>query len=386
MAPVRSKARRLLLLGGGHAHVHVLARAARVPLAPARELALTLVSPYERHLYSGMVPGYLQGTYAETDLTFDLRALAARAGARFIVAAADRIDAAARVVEVAGQRLSYDLLSLDIGSEPAGLSTPGVREHAWTVRPMNRAVALCRRAEDLFAAARGREVALTVVGGGAGGLEVALALARLGRERGKLPAVTIVEAAAGVLPEFDPRVRRIAERVLAARGLRVLAGRSVAAVEPEGVALDDGRRLRSDLTVWIAGAAAPRLLADSVVPRDPRGYLLVDSTLRAVDGSPIFGAGDCIGIAGTPALAKAGVYAVREAPILEHNLRAALAHAPSAGQPQRYRPQADFLALINTADGRALWRWHGLAGHSRFAWWLKDRIDRAFLARYSAAP
>ena len=158
-------------------------------------------------------------------------------------------------------------------------------------------------------------------------------------------------------------------------------GRPVAAVGPESLALDDGTRLTSQLTVWIAGAAAPRLLAESDLPKDPGGFLLVDPTLRAIDGSAIFGAGDCIGIAGYPELAKAGVYAVREAPILDHNLRVAL----SGAEPRRFRPQASFLALLNSADGRAIWRWKALAGHSRLAWRLKDRLDRAFLRRYPEA-
>ena len=328
-----------------------------------------------------MVPGYLQGIYAETDLTFDLRALAARAGARFLVAAADRIDAASQVVEVGGERLAYDLLSLDVGSEPAGLATPGVREHALSVRPMHRAAALRRRAEELFVPGADSGIDVTVVGGGAAGVEVAFALERLARERAVAVRLTIVEAAAGVVPEFSPRVRRITERLLAARGIAVRVGRPVAAVGPAGVTLDDGAILPSRLTVWIAGAASPRLLAESDVRKDPHGFLLVDATLRAVDGRPVFGAGDCIGIAGYPGLAKAGVYAVREAPILEHNLRAALAGT----EPRHFRPQAGFLALLNSADGRAIWRWKGLAGHSRLAWRLKDRLDRAFLQRYPEA-
>ncbi len=381
MAPVELAAQRLVLLGGGHAHVHLLSRAARYPLAPAGKLEIVLVSPFERHLYSGMVPGLLQGTYTETELSFDLRALAADAGARFVQAAAQRIDPVAGRVEVDGERLPYDLLSLDIGSEPAGLATPGVREHASTVRPMNRAVALRQRAEALLATVRNRQVAVVVAGGGAAGVEVALALARLGRIRGARPEVTIVEASPTIVPEFSTPVRRLAERILAARDVRLRTGRRVAAVEADRVELDDGTHTPSELTVWLAGAAASQLLARSAVPKDAHGCLLVGETLQAVDGSPLFGAGDCVGIAGFPALAKAGVYAVRESPILDHNLRATLA----GGTLRRYRPQATFLALLNSADGKAIWRWHGLAGHSQIAWWLKDRIDRAFMKRYQGA-
>ncbi|MGE0641583.1 MAG: FAD-dependent oxidoreductase [Thermoanaerobaculia bacterium] len=370
--------RRLVLLGGGHAHVHVLASAAQRALGGVE---LVLVSPFERHHYSGMVPGFLQGTYAEAELAFDLGALAARAGARFVQAPAESIDVAARTVDVAGERLGFDLLSLDIGSEAAGLDTPGVREHASTIRPMNQAAALRRRAEEIFGAGRRRSSRLVVVGGGAAGLEVALALERLGHDLGNRPKVTIVEAASSVLPEFSKSVRRIAARVLAKRGIATRLGRQVVAVEAEAVTLDDSSREPSDLTVWLAGAAAPRLLSRSDLPRDDRGYLLVDDTLRAIDGAPVYGAGDCIGIASYPGLAKAGVYAVRESPVLDHNLRAALA----CGPPLRYRPQETFLALLNTADGRAVWRWHGRAGRSRLACWTKDRIDRAFVRRYQAA-
>lgn len=367
--------RRLVLLGGGHAHVHVLSRAARTPLVG---VDLVLVSPFERHHYSGMVPGYLQGTYEEPDLAFDLRAIAARAGARFVQAPAERIDAGARTVEMAGERIAWDLLSVDVGSEPAGLGIPGVREHASSVRPMSRAVALRQRAEELFSTARGREVPLVVVGGGAAGFEVALALERLGRNRACRPEVTVVEAGARVLPGFSQTVWSLAERVLAGRDIRVRAGRRATLVESHRVVLDDGTDEPSGLTVWLTGAAPPALLARSDVPKDPGGYLLVDGTLRAVDGSPVFGAGDCIGIAGHPDLAKAGVYAVRESPVLAHNLRAAL----DGGSPRRYHPQKTYLALMNSADGRALWRWHALAGHSRLAWLLKDRIDWGFMRRY----
>ncbi|MEO7794779.1 MAG: FAD-dependent oxidoreductase [Thermoanaerobaculia bacterium] len=371
-------ARRVVLLGGGHAHVHVLTRAAQVPL---QDVELVLISPHPHHLYSGMVPGYLQGTYQEAEMAFDLRVLAERARARFVEGAAIRIDAGERIVELADESLSFDLLSVDIGSEPAGLATAGVREHALSVRPMNRAIALRERAEALLGRADARPVAIVVVGGGAAGVEIALALERQGREHGRRALVTIVEGGPVVLPELSGHVRRVAADILGRRSIRLKTGKRVSSIEAGAVVLDDGSRERADLTVWLAGAAPPRLFADSDLPRDPAGYLLVDSTLRAVDGAPIFGAGDCIGLVGHPDLAKAGVYAVREAPVLDHNLRAALAGRPSID----YRPQRTFLALLNTADGRAIWRWRNFSGHSHFAWWLKDRIDRRFVRRYQVS-
>ena len=241
------------------------------------------------------------------------------------------------------ERVPFDLLSVDVGSEASGMDTPGAREHAFTVRPMSRAVALRERADELFTP--GASPAVCVVGGGAAGVEVALAL----RQR----ALT------------DARVS-------------VLAGRRVAAVAAEDVTLDDGRRVPANLTVWLTGAAPPLVVRESSLPKDERGYFLVDATLRAVDGAPIFGAGDCVALEEHPWVPKAGVYAVRQAPILDANLRATLTETSL----RPFVPQRTWLSLMNTADGRAILRWHGFVAHSRFAWRLKDSIDRGFMRRY----
>jgi selenide,water dikinase len=370
--------RRLVLVGGGHAHVHVLADLAARPPA---DVAVTLVSPGPRHHYSGMVPGYLQGTYAEDELTLDLAGLCARAGARLVEGLATGLDLAERAVLVGATRLAFDRLSLDIGSEPAGLERPGVREHAVPVRPIRRAVELRARADALAARGGADEVRVAVVGAGAGGVEVALALDRRLRLRGARPAVTLVEAAPTVLPGYARAVRRRAATILARRGVAVRTGAPVEAVEPAAVRLGGGARLPSALTVWLAGAAAPALLGTAALPRDPRGFLLVGRTLQAVDGSPVWGAGDCVTLARHPEVPRAGVYAVREGPVLARSLRAALGE----GDPRPYTPQRTFLSLLNTADGKALLRWHALVSHSRWAWWLKDRIDRRFVARYRGA-
>jgi selenide,water dikinase len=364
-----------VLVGGGHAHVHVLAALAARPL-PGVEV--TLVSPSPHHHYSGMVPGFLQGVYEEAELTLDLAWLAGRAGARLVEAMAGRIDVPGRAVDAAGARLPFNLLSLDVGADPAGLDVPGAREHAVTIRPMRQAVALRARMDALAGAARGRPVRVVVVGAGAGGVEVALALHRRIQAAGARPEVALVEAAPHVLPEYAAPVRRRAARILARRGVTVTTGRAVARVEGDAIWLTDGTRLPADLIVWIAGAAGPNLLAGSGLPLDPRGFLLVDATLRAVDGAPVWAAGDCATLSDHPETPKAGVYAVRQGPVLSRNLAAALGHGTSGA----YVPQKTFLSLLNTADGKALLRWHGVVSHSRFAWWLKDRIDRRFVRDY----
>jgi selenide, water dikinase len=389
---------RVVLVGGGHAHLHLLREAGR---APPEGLHLTLVSPGPKHHYSGMVPGYLAGDYAEAELAFDLVTLARRAGAEIVRGRATRVSLAEGMVEVAPTdapadpnapaattplRIPFDRVSLDVGSAPVGMDLPGVREHAAGVRPMSRAVELRARLDARIAAAPpGKPVRVAVVGAGAAGVEVTLALARRIAAAGREPRVTLLEAGPRILSEYGERFRARALRVLGARpGVEIRTGASVAGLRADAVLLEDAPALETDLAVWLTGAAPPPLFANSDLPLDAEGFFLVDGALRAVDGAPAWGAGDCIALEGHPWMPRAGVYAVRQAPVLAHNVLAPGGSPADAAppNPKRYTPQRSFLSLLNTADGRALLRWKGIVAHARWAWWLKDFIDRRFMKRY----
>lgn len=360
---------RLLLVGAGHAHLEILRRQASRPLPG---VDLTLVSVADRHHYSGMVPGFLQGQYEKKEITFDLPGLAARAGGRFVQARAIALDPKAREVHLeGGNALGYDLVSFNVGSRSAGDEEETVRRHAAVVKPISRAVDLRRRLAEL--AGETRDCRAVVVGGGAAGVEVACAIAAVldGRR------ITILESSGAILADYSKRFRRRAEAVLAGRGIAIRTGARVERVEPDAVMVQ-GERLRSDLTVWLTGAAAWPLFDASGLPVDGKGFLLVDDALRSIADPRVFGAGDCVTPERHPETPKAGVYAVREAPVLWRSLLAAL----EGGKPPRYEPQRSFLSLLNTGDGKALLRYKGLVAHSRWAWHLKDRIDRRFMARY----
>lgn len=380
---------RLVLVGGGHAHLEVLRQAAARRFAGAE---LLLISPYAHHHYSSMVPGFLQGTYAERDLAFDLPALCRAAGARFHEAHAERVDPAGRWVEVDGARLECDLVSADVGSAPAGIyDVPGVQEHAFTVRPMSRAVALERYlGEAAIASARlstdrsGRTTTVCVVGGGAAGVEVSLAVWRRLIEDGCEAAVTLVDRSAELLPDHAPALRQTVARLFASRGICTRTGSAVTRVTADSVVLETGDAVPSALTIWLTGAIPTTLTADSALPKDKQGFWLVDETLRSIAGGSVWGGGDCIAIRGYPLVSKAGVYAVRQGPVLAANLRTAAESVPSRSSVRyaRYVPQRQFLAILNTADDRALLNWRGYTTHARWAWWLKDAIDRRFMAKY----
>jgi selenide,water dikinase len=370
--------RHLVLVGGGHAHALLLAGLARRPFPGVR---ITLVSDGPRAFYSGMVPGLVAGQYGADDVTIDLPRLAARAGAGFVSAPAVRVAASARTVETAdGGLLRYDFACLDVGSTVSGLEIPGVRRVALPTRPVAALVAavppLLERAR---ASTEGFRV--IVVGGGAGGVELACALqARLEREGIRHPSVSLLEASPRLLPGRTRAVATAVERRCVARGIAVETGVRVVRVEDGRLYLEDGSPRVFEALLWCTGAAALPFVRASQLPVDERGFLRVRPTLQSVDHDDLFAVGDVASLEPWPDMPKAGVYAVRAAPVLERNLRAWLTGAPLA----TFRPQRDFLTLLNLGDGRALgFKW-GRVLEGRLVFRLKDWIDRGFMARFRA--
>jgi pyridine nucleotide-disulfide oxidoreductase family protein len=358
---------RLVLVGGGHAHVEVLRQLAETPIP---RLETTLVSERAHAIYSGMVPGFVAGQYTAREIAVDLAALAGRAGARLLEQRVVRIDPEIRRIGTdAGETLDYTLASLDVGSTVAGLGTPGVREHALASRPI---ADLVEQVEELPAAGR-----VAVVGGGAAGFELACCVReRMAATTGIPPHTTLVEADDRILPGASGLLRRVAERAARARGIRIRAGARVRAVREDGLELTDGERIEAERVLWVTGAAPHPFLRDAPLPHDDAGFLPVTPSLLVEGRHDLFAVGDCASLPGTR---KAGVYAVRQGPVLAANLRAHV-----EGTPLRdYTPQHDFLALLNLGDGRAIAAKWGLAAHGRWAMRLKDRIDRGWMARYA---
>jgi Pyridine nucleotide-disulphide oxidoreductase len=219
------------------------------------------------------------------------------------------------------------------------------------------------------------------VGAGAGGIELALALAARARHTNAPVQVTLVEAERQ-LPARNGG-RDVLVRLLAGAGVRCIFGARVVGVTADAVQLDGGRVLDAALTIWVAETASPEALqASSSLPLTHDGFLRVNASLQAVDGAPVFGAGDCVAIEGQ-ALDKAGVYAVRQAPILARNLRTAIAtQLGGAGTLRVYRPQRRYLSILDTSDGQALLTWGGWAYHTKWALPVKRWLDARFVARY----
>lgn len=375
MAPSNDALHHLVLVGGGHSHVEVLREWARAPMPGVR---LTVVADGSRSVYSGMVPGYVAGQYRPDEIEIDVERLARNAGAGWLEARATGLDTPSRRLHVHGAAsVAYTTVSFDVGSTVSGLDLPGVVQHGLPTRPIGD---FPRRVDALIDSGRHRPtVRLVVVGAGAGGVELAFAFrARFDRLGWRGSSVTLLERGARILPGYpDAAVRRI-ERNAGGRGIGIRVDSSVIEARADGLVLARGEALPCDAFVWVAGSASLPLFDGTGLERDEEGFVRVRATLQAPGHDEIFATGDCASLLGAPRLPKAGVYAVRQGPVLAHNLRAHL-----AGRPLRaYRPQRDFLSLMNLGDGRAVAVKWGRSAEGAWVWRLKDAIDRAYLRRY----
>ena len=378
--------RHLILAGAGHAQLDLLALLARRPLDGWQ---VSLVTPQPAFHYSGMLPAIVAGAAAPDAAQIPVAAIARAAGMRVYDDAVTALDAMTRTITLrSGAVVPFDLLSLDVGSGPAGPAPPGVAEHAFAMRPFASALGLIAAIERvLTVASRGARVPAVVIGAGAAGVEIACAIRARIVNAQRVPLVTIIDEAArdGLpLPGFASASRRMAGRALAARGIALVAG-AVTEVRADAVLTDaaEHREMPSVATAWVAGSGPHPWLASGGLACDARGYPLAAPTLALNADATIFGGGDCITLRDAPETPKAGVYAVRMARVLAANVRAA-----ADGQPRlaRYTPQASFLALLSLSDGAALLSWRWLTLESRWAQRLKSRIDERYLRRYRALP
>ena len=370
----------LVLVGGGHAQVYVLDSFAQRPMT---DVALTLVARDVETPYSGMLPGLIAGHYTVAQCHIDLAPLAARAGARLVHDEAVGLDRSARTVKCrGGAAIPYDVVSLDIGSTPNLKIVPGADRFATPVKPVSslreRWAALLERVEGETGPLR-----FVTVGGGAAGVEVTLAmrhrLRTLAIARGRDPEAYrfAVVTKGELLEDHNASVRRRFRRVLRERGVRFVEHDGVRAVEAGRVVCASGRTFDYDELIWVTEAGGAPWLADTGLALDDAGFVVVDATLRSVTDPRIFAAGDVASNRDHPR-PKAGVFAVRQGPVLAENL-----HRVLAGEtPQPFTPQKEFLSLISTGDNYAIASRGRWAAEGRLVWWLKDQIDRRWMRQW----
>jgi NADH dehydrogenase FAD-containing subunit len=363
----------LVFVGGGHAHLTSLKN-----LSHFKKLGhhVTLISPSPYHYYSGMGPGMLSGIYHPWEVRFHVKRLAEDRGAAFIKGKAIKVDPLEHLIFLdSGEKVHYDFASFNTGSEvPIELVTKTPEDNLFPVKPVINLIKA--RQAILEAIRKNKMLHFVVVGGGPAGVEISANLLRILHKSHGKGEITLI-GGKRLLGDAPDRVRHLVIKSLAQRGVQIIEGSHVKAVEKGKVTLSDGKRFDMNFAFIAIGIRPTSLFRDSGIPTEADGGLLVNSHLQSVAYPDIFGGGDCISLEGHQ-LAKVGVYAVRENPILYHNLIAAL----EGGKMEIFSPQKYFLLIFNMGNGKGIywkkkWAWGG-----RLAFFLKDYIDRKFMKTF----
>lgn len=363
-----------MLLGGGHAHLAVLQDLSERPLDGWH---VRLVTPFRRQIYSGMLPGWVAGHYALDGCAIALDSLAARGRVELAITSCTGLDLSANTVACAdGSTVPFDLLSVDTGPEPALRQLPGAIEHALPVRPIEGFVAAWPGVVDRIAGRRGG-FELVVLGAGAAGVELAMAIHHKAIGAG-WPHLRITLVGSEPLPLGGAagQVAPLLARLIAQRGIRWIGERRAVRIEAGRIDVDEGESIAFDACIAVTGAAAPGWPAAAGLATDAAGFIRVGRTLQTILHPHVLAAGDVA--AYQDPRPKSGVFAVRAGAVLARNLRA----LSRDEVPLPWRPQRRALYLISTGDRRAVAAWGRWAWQGAWVWRWKDRIDRAFVARF----
>ena len=375
----------LVLVGGGHAHVTVLKKLGMKPLPGVR---VTLICRDLQAPYSGMLPGFIAGHYSFDEAHIDLAPLCRFAGARFFHDEVVGLDTDNKRLICRGRPdVSYDVLSINVGSAPDISAVPGAAANVTPVKPIDGFVenwqSLCERILPRQAGLR-----VGIVGAGAGGVELTLAVQYRLKEllAGKWPDNVAPEFhlftdANEVLTTHNRFVRAKFRRVLAERNINVHTRHKVTEVRPGALQCANGATFELDEILWVTMARAQTWPAQAGLDVDEQGFIKVNDTLESVSHPDIFAAGDIAHMVNYPR-PKSGVFAVRQGPPLSSNVRRRLL----GRRLKPYFPQREFLSLISTGDKYAIASrsWWALEGS--WVWTWKDWIDRRFMRKFNRLP
>ena len=381
----------LVLIGGGHAHVYVLKSLAMNPCEGAR---VTLIAKDLHTPYSGMLPGLVAGHYSREETHVDLEPICRSGNFRIIHDEAIGIDHANKRVLMRSGRpgVRFDVCSVDVGITPRASDVAGANEHATPVKPI---FGFNARWEAMLARVLegGKKCDVCVVGGGAGGAELALSMRYRMREELKkrgldenLAAFTLVTRGK-LMPSHAKGVRKTFLKVFDEAGVRVIEDDGVARAESKTLVLQSGREINADECIWCTQAGAAKWLKESTdLALDDDGFIAVNATLESTSHQHVFAAGDVANVLKHPR-PKAGVFAVRQGPPLDKNIRRALLGKSLVD----FTPQKLFLGLITIGGKSAVlsygnYAFGGIGPVGERLWRWKDKIDRKWMKMYQEMP
>ncbi|MBT8365789.1 MAG: FAD-dependent oxidoreductase [Deltaproteobacteria bacterium] len=366
--------KQLVIVGAGHAHLTILKNLREFNIAGHD---VTVVSSSSLHYYSGMGPGMLSGIYRPEEIRFDVKKMSEDRGAVFIEDKVIKIHPQKKEIDLqSGATLPYDVMSVNTGSFVPVEAPVSAIELIVKVKPIENMLNARRKIIDRL---KNKELNITVVGGGPTGVEVAGNLHRLVSNESGKSRITLI-AGTRLLRQFKAGVRNRVLNSLVRRKVHVIENTRVSAIKGKSVALSDGSNFESDIVFMAVGVKPSPLFKDSGLTIGQDGGMLVNQYLQSVSYPEIFGGGDCISFEPQP-LAKVGVYAVRQNPILLNNLLCFLKGAAL----EQFLPQKAVLLAFNMGDGTAVVQWHSLIWGGRLGFALKNYIDKSFMKNFQVS-
>lgn len=372
----------IVLIGGGHTHALLIRKWAMKPLPGVR---LTLVSRDVLTPYSGMLPAYVAGHYSHAETHIDLARLCQWAGVQFVQASVTGLDLSSNRVLI-DQRpslaaIEFDLLSINTGSTPDTSSVAGAAEFAVPVKPVNRFAGKWQSLNQRLATDDAKEVAIAVVGAGVGGFELLLSIHHALAERGAPAKLHWVIRGAEPLTQQPAKVRSLALQQCHDKNIETHLNFDVSQVEERSLTSSQGDVVMFDEVLWVTAATAPEWPGKAGLDTTGRNFIAVNDHLQSTSHPQVFACGDVASQIDSPS-PKAGVFAVRQAPVLFDNLRRAV-----IGQSLRsYRPQQNFLSLISLGEASAVASRNGVVLQGDWVWRWKDWIDTRFMRKFSDLP
>jgi NADH dehydrogenase FAD-containing subunit len=364
----------LVLAGGGHAHMLTLAK---LHVFVEKGFNVTVIGPSEHHYYSGMGPGMLGKTYTAEEIRFATRQVVEKKGGRFVLGKVVKIDPEAQQVHLeAGDSVPYDLLSCNLGSQvPADSITNGL-DDIYLVKPIERLLAAQKRILELGSQ---KKIAVGIIGGGPSSVEISGNIWRLTREAGMHSAAIKILTSKTLMPYHPAGVRKRALASLQRRGIEIVEDCDIEQIKPGRVSDGSGNVHELDVIFVAIGIRPSPVFKASGIPTGPDGGLRVNRYLQSTGYKNLFGGGDCIYFEASP-LDKVGVYAVRQNPVIYHNLMATL----EGSELRAFDPGGRYLLIFNLGDGTGiLHKWWILFG-GRLAFRFKDYLDRKFMREFQA--
>lgn len=408
---------KLVLVGGGHSHAIAILDFINSPLIDTQ---IILVTDVLQTPYSGMLPGHIAGFYSFQECHIDLCKLAAAANIDILIAKVLELDASNQQVICANsQVIDYDILSINIGSTPYLHGIVGAENYGTPVKPIPAFLSawqeLLESWEDCLK--KDRDFTITIVGGGAGGVELALNMQQrlaniyyhyrhssensslhnqqlitglefnqLSKELSDKLRINLLHRQSNLLPHAHPSISKYLQKLLSDRYIQIYLKESVDQITPQGadgynLDCESGLQISSDRVFWVTNAAPPAWIKSSGLATNETGFIAVNNYLQSISHSQIFAAGDIASMVNYQ-LPKAGVFAVRQGLPIARNLRLS-----SQGQTLKpYQPQSRYLSLIGTGDQKAIAVYGKLAIAGIAGGWLwhwKDAIDRKFMKQFN---